>query len=73
MTVSIATTALLIAAFVYSLIASYLAYRESGERWMLVHPTWIDANCGVSARLRRHGKMAFGILLVALALWLFTS
>lgn len=65
------TAAFLVFGFAYSLVVSYLAYRESGDRWMLVFPTWIDAKCGVSARVRRHGKLAFGILFVATGLWLY--
>lgn len=66
-----ATIALLVFGFAYSLVVSFLAYRESGDRWMLLLPTWIDAKCGVSARVRWHGKLAFGILFVATGLWLF--
>lgn len=68
-----ATIALLVIGFAYSLVASWLAYRESGERWMLLYPTWIDAKCGVSSRVRWHGKLAFGILFIGMGLWLYSS
>lgn len=54
--------------FVYACLVSYLAYRETGKTWMLFLPQWIDANNGVSRPLRRHGMIAFALLLVAIAL-----
>ena len=53
---------LLLFAFGYSLLVSYLAYRQSGKPWMLFLPQWIDAGSGVSTRLRRHGQLALGLL-----------
>jgi hypothetical protein len=52
----------LIIGFLYSVYASFLAYRESGESWMLFFPTWVDPKCGISRRTRWHGKIAFVIL-----------
>ncbi len=60
----------MILAFVYSLIASAMAYRESGQAWMLLYPTWVDAKSGVSARVRWHGKIAFALLLVSLGVFM---
>ena len=62
----------LAASFAYAGYASVRAYRESGERWMLVLPQWIDRTSGVSEPTRRHGRRAFGILVVATAVLLFT-
>ena len=56
------TVVLLGIALGYSLVVSWLAYRESGRLWMLFLPHWIDATSGVSRSLRRHGMLAFGIL-----------
>jgi hypothetical protein len=53
---------LIVFGFAYSCFASYLAYRESGEKWMLYYPTWIDKKCGVSSGVRWHGKIAFAVL-----------
>ena len=65
-----ASIPLLIVGLIYSLLSSYFAYRESGEKWMLIHPTWIDAKCGVSSKLRWHGKVAFALLFVGVGLFL---
>ena len=54
----------LLGAFAYALYASRRAYRESGERWMLWQPHWIDRNSGVSESTRRHGRWAFALLFV---------
>lgn len=63
---------LIVAGFVYSIIASWRAYRETGQVWMLFLPHWIDANSGVSAATRRHGKVAFAILFAGVAVFLLT-
>ncbi len=55
--------------FVYAGVVSYLAYRESGEKWMLSLPQWIDASSGVSRAPRRHGMIAFALLFVAMILY----
>jgi len=68
---SILTLALLAACFVYATIVSWLAYRESGETWMLFLPQWIDANSGVSRPLRLHGMAAFALLFGATALFFY--
>jgi hypothetical protein len=65
-----ASIALILAGFAYSLIASILAYRETGKVWMLFLPTWIDASCGVSTRVRRHGMLAFAVLFAGTVLLL---
>lgn len=54
----------LVGAFGYAVYASHRAYRESGERWMLWQPHWIDRNSGVSDETRRHGRRAFALLFV---------
>jgi len=59
------TYSLLAVGFVYSCAVSYLAYRETGNKWMLFLPQWIDASSGVSRPLRLHGMAAFALLLVA--------
>lgn len=61
---------LIIIGMIYSLIVSWLAYRHSGQKWMLLFPQWIDRNCGIPARLRYHGMIAFAVLLVGMALLL---
>ncbi len=63
---------LLIIGLVYSLAVSVLAWRETGKPWILFLPQWIDANSGVSRRLRLHGQAAFGLLLVAMILFFYT-
>ena len=60
---------LLLVSFGYALLVSFLAYRESGETWMLFFPTWIDTRSGVSRRTRAHGGIAFALLLVALVVF----
>lgn len=67
------TLLLLVVGFVYSVVASFLAYRESGDKWMLVHPTWIDKKCGISAKVRMHGKIGFAVLFAGTGLFLFQS
>lgn len=62
--------ALLVVGFSYSMYASICAYRESGKAWMLFLPQWIDKNSGVSTPTRRHGMVAFAILLVGLVLFM---
>ena len=59
--------------FVYAGVVSYLAYRESGKKWMLFLPQWIDASSGVSRSLRRHGMIAFALLFVAMILFFYTT
>lgn len=54
---------------VYAFVLSYLAYRETGKKWMLYLPRWIDASSGVSRPLRRHGMIAFAMLIVAMILF----
>lgn len=51
--------------FAYSIIVSWLAYRQTGKKWMLYLPQWIDASSGVTRRLRMHGMAAFALLFVA--------
>ncbi len=63
---------LLLLGFFYSLAVSVLAWRESGKPWMLFLPQWIDANSGISRRLRLHGQVAFGLLFVATILYFYT-
>lgn len=59
--------------FVYACAVSYLAYRETGKKWMLYLPQWIDASSGVSRSLRRHGMLAFALLFVAMILFFNAS
>jgi hypothetical protein len=59
---------LLALGFAYSLLVSWLAYRQSGEAWMLFLPQWIFATSGVTRPLRRHGCVAFALLFVAVAM-----
>ena len=59
--------------FVYAFVVSYLAYRETGKKWMLYLPQWIDASSGVSRSLRRHGMAAFALLFVAMILFFNAS
>ncbi|MDH3759619.1 MAG: hypothetical protein OEU50_01470 [Gammaproteobacteria bacterium] len=59
--------------FVYAGAVSYLAFRESGKKWMLYLPQWIDASSGVSRSLRRHGMIAFALLFVAMILFFYTT
>jgi hypothetical protein len=66
------TYTLLAAGFVYSLVVSWLAYRETGKKWMLFLPQWIDATSGVSRSLRRHGMAAFALLFVAMIMFFST-
>ena len=54
----------LVGAFGYAIYASRRAYKESGERWMLWQPHWIDRESGVSDPTRRHGRWAFALLLL---------
>jgi hypothetical protein len=56
--------ALLVVGFAYSAYASLRAYQESGQKWMLFLPQWIDASSGVSAVTRHHGMAAFALLFV---------
>jgi hypothetical protein len=63
---------LIIGGFAYSVVASIRAYRETGKTWMLFLPHWIDANSGVSAATRRHGKIAFAILFAGMAVFLLS-
>ena len=60
----------MVVGFAYSIAASICAHRESGKAWMLFFPHWIDARSGVSAATRRHGRLAFGLLFVGLAVFL---
>lgn len=66
------TALLIIGGFAYSIAASIRAYRETGKTWMLFLPHWIDANSGVSAATRRHGKIAFAILFAGMAAFLLS-
>lgn len=50
-------------------MVSWLAYRESGQAWMLFLPQWIDASSGVSRPLRLHGMAAFALLFVAMIMF----
>jgi hypothetical protein len=45
---------LLSTGFAYSLVVSWLAYRQTGKQWMLYLPQWIDKSNGVSLPLRLH-------------------
>lgn len=63
-------TLLIIIGLIYSLIVSWLAYRHSGQKWMLFFPQWIDAKSGLPASLRFHGFIAFALLLAGMALLL---
>ncbi len=65
------TLALLLSGFIYNLAVSWLASRESGQRWMLFLPHWIDRRSGVSPRLRRHGLTAFSLLFAATILFFY--
>ena len=67
------TYCLLAAGFIYSCGISCLAYRETGEKWMLILPQWIDASSGVSRPLRLHGMAAFALLFVAMIMFLRTQ
>ena len=64
------TYSLLVVGFVYAAVVSYLAYLETGKKWMLFLPQWIDASSGVSRVLRLHGMAAFAVLFVAMILFL---
>ncbi len=59
------TYSLLVVGLVYSGAVSCLAYRETGKKWMLFLPQWIDASSGVSRPLRLHGMAAFALLFIA--------
>lgn len=63
------TYGLLGLALVYAGAMSWLAYLESGKKWMLFLPQWIDASSGVSRPLRRHGMAAFAILFAAMIMF----
>jgi hypothetical protein len=62
---------LLSTGFVYSMIVSWLAYRQTGKQWMLFLPQWIDASSGVTRRLRIHGIAAFTLLIVAMMVFFY--
>ena len=53
------------------MIVSWLAYRQTGQRWMLFLPQWIDASSGVTRRLRIHGMAAFALLFVAMIIFFY--
>lgn len=57
--------------FIYSLVVSWLAYRQTGKKWMLYLPQWIDASSGVTRRLRMHGMAAFALLFVAAIIFFY--
>lgn len=57
--------------FIYSLVVSWLAYRQTGKKWMLYLPQWIDASSGVTRRLRIHGMAAFALLFVAMIIFFY--
>jgi len=63
------TYGLLALGFIYAGVVSWLAYLESGKKWMLFLPQWIDASSGVSRAMRRHGMTAFALLFVAMILF----
>lgn len=62
---------LLSTGFIYSLIVSWLAYRQTGKLWMLYLPQWIDKSSAVSRPLRLHGMAAFTLLLVAMIVFFY--
>ena len=64
---------LMVVGFAYSIGVSIQAYRETGKRWMLFLPHWIDASSGVSAATRRHGKIAFAVLFAGMATFLLSG
>jgi len=69
--VSTLSIVLLGTGFIYSLVVSWLAYRQTGKKWMLYLPQWIDASSGVTRRLRIHGMAAFALLFVAMIIFFY--
>jgi len=69
--VSTSSIVLLGTGFIYSLVVSWLAYRQTGKKWMLYLPQWIDASSGVTRRLRIHGMAAFALLFVAMIIFFY--
>ena len=65
-----AATIFLVVGMIYSLVVSWLAFRHSGQKWMLFFPQWLDPKCGVPGKLRFHGFIAFALLSVGVALLL---
>lgn len=59
-----------IAQSMYGIPTANFARQDIGDKWTLVHPVWIDAKCGVSGKLRWHGKVAFALLFVGVGLFL---
>jgi hypothetical protein len=62
---------LLSTGFAYSLVVSWLAYRQTGKQWMLYLPQWIDKSNGVSRHLRLHGMSAFTLLFIAMIVFFY--
>jgi hypothetical protein len=62
---------LLSTGFAYSLVVSWLAYRQTGKQWMLYLPQWIDKSSGVSRPLRLHGMSAFTLLFIAMIVFFY--
>jgi hypothetical protein len=62
---------LLSTGFAYSLVVSWLAYRQTGKQWMLYLPQWIDKSNGVSRPLRLHGMSAFTLLFIAMIVFFY--
>lgn len=62
---------LLSTGFIYSLIVSWLAYRQTGKLWMLYLPQWIDKSSAVSRPLRLQGMAAFTLLFVAMIVFFY--
>ncbi len=62
---------LLAIGFPYAIWASIIAFRESGQKWMLFLHHWIDASSGVSKTVRIHGMIAFAILFVGGGLFIY--
>lgn len=69
--VSTLSIVLLGTGFIYSLVVSWLAYRQTGKKWMLYLPQWIDTSSGVTRRLRIHGMAAFALLFVAMIIFFY--
>jgi hypothetical protein len=67
--ITIITLVVLATSFTYSCVVFYRVYRETGQKWMLFLPQWIDAGSGVSRPLRIHGIVAFSLLFVGMILF----
>lgn len=66
------TFILILTGFLYSILVSVLAYRQTGQKWMLFLPHWIDAKSGVSKSVRMHGTIAFTLLFIGMAMFLLS-